>query len=521
LQAVNLFTKPLMMSDAVSLRDGHYKTYTFGALFGLSSIILVAFYATRETVFQQTFYKPSLAQYNTFMSNGWTPTCACATPPTYADGVELNVPIYANFSTNFCTAISALSDYLSNGTLRKESDSAALLYYFSLRTLSRICDAEAQATNLALTGFMPAEIGPTLMSEPSLTSLMTRSMVIHVDNGFVDGGLSLVAVASAGHLPPKFGADISSGALARSPENCSCNALVLANLPLRQAYDPCSFLPSFDVRNGSDPAVGTWASCNMDRNAVVFPMSLFLVDAFYEQFGVPPEVYQPLQRFPLWENVTTSTVFADLLNIAIGAYFAGSAGHGDYDFGNLRPGLITVTYDRYFEACAPHSCVVTYSDTPSAIQLITIMLGVISGLQTVLMLSVDRGYDWLCKAWCDRRALAARDHTRKCAGSSRIGDDDVDDSDEDSDGAPARSPAVRFDEAAISLTEVQARAATGAADAVFSQAPPAWASVSRSRTVVGVPMGLQVAPPLAVVAVGPPASAGPGASSRPLPNPTR
>jgi hypothetical protein len=249
--------------------------------------------------------------------------------------------------------------------------------------------------------------------------------------------------------------------------------------------EPCSFLAAFDTRNASDPDVRTTWTCSLERNLWLFPLSLLLQDAFYEQFGVPPEVYHPLQNFPLSENVTAATTFGSYIAGAVSAYFTGPP--NAWNYAELQPGVLTVNYDRYFAACAPQSCVVTYTDTPSAIQLITIMLGVISGLQTVLMLSVDRGYDWLCKAWCDRRALAARDNQRKKRGASSGRGDDDDDSDEDSDGAPAGSPAVRANDAAFGLAQLQARAASAAADAAISQALPGGTSVSRSRTVVVVP----------------------------------
>jgi len=438
LQAVNLFTKPLMMSDDGSLRDGRYKTFAFAAIFGIVAIVLVAVYATRQTVFQQTAYKPTLAQFDGFVAKGWAPVCSCSKPPTFADAVQLNVPAFANFTTNVCASLVGLANYFNANLTFTQTNTAALLYFYVLRPLAYICTGERLGTNLGLREILPLEIGPSILDEPALTSLAVNSMVAHIDTGFQAGGQALSQVSLGAYLPPLLRTDMSWGALSRSPENCSCNPVVVGGLPPLQAMEPCSFLAAFDTRNASDPDVRSTWTCSLERNLWLFPLSLLLQDAFYEQFGVPPEVYQPLQRFPLSENVTATTPFGSYVAGAVSAYFTGPPNAWNYAV--LQPGVLTITYDRYFAACAPNSCVVTYSDTPSAIQLITIMLGVISGLQTVLMLSVDRGYDWLCKAWCDRRALAAsNDKRKKRVGSSCNGDDDADDSDEDRDGGDGAS----------------------------------------------------------------------------------
>jgi hypothetical protein len=144
-------------------------------------------------------------------------------------------------------------------------------------------------------------------------------------------------------------------------------------------------------------------------------------------------VYSAFQSFATpTNNVSADDVFLSVLDTSVSAYFPGQANF--WDFNTLQPGILTLNYPRYYAACAPESCIVTYSSTPSAIQLITIMLGVISGLQTVLVIAVDRGYEYCFRARCDRRAVQAK-AARSAAARGGSGDgahgasSDSDDSD--------------------------------------------------------------------------------------------
>jgi hypothetical protein len=48
------------------------------------------------------------------------------------------------------------------------------------------------------------------------------------------------------------------------------------------------------------------------------------------------------------------------------------------------PGVLEVRYSDYFAACAPRSCTYFYFGPPTAIQLLTTVLGLLGGLSTVL-----------------------------------------------------------------------------------------------------------------------------------------
>jgi hypothetical protein len=49
-----------------------------------------------------------------------------------------------------------------------------------------------------------------------------------------------------------------------------------------------------------------------------------------------------------------------------------------------QPGVLNVDYGAYFAQCAPASCAYTLTGSPSAVQLITSVLGLIGGLATLL-----------------------------------------------------------------------------------------------------------------------------------------
>jgi hypothetical protein len=304
--------------------------------------------------------------------------------------------------------------------------------------LAAICYAEQVALSLAVGASLTTQIGPTLLDLPTLNHTTYQFMTMQVGNGFTAGSPRVQAAGlSASSVLPVFRADMSYGALSRNPANCSCNVLALASVTPLQAARPCTYQASFDTRNSTNAR--TWWGCNLDLNAVSFPISLLLRDDFYTQFGIPPAAYEPLQAFDGSDNITAGTTFQMLYYASLSGYYPGSPGQWDYS--QLRPGLVAVDYERYYSACAPQSCIVTYSARPSAIQLITIMLGVISGLQTVLMLTVDKGYDLLLRGYCRRRvraaAAASRAKTRAAGhtrGSAANGSGETDSDDSDGDG---------------------------------------------------------------------------------------
>jgi hypothetical protein len=452
---VNLFAKPLLVSDGDSLRDGRYKTFAFAGGFTLTAVVLIAFYASKETVFQQTVFKPSLHEYQSFEG---VPSCVCSQTPRYGDGLTLNIPGLANFSTNVCGSLTNLQQIFINHSLFTSSNPAALMYAY-LTPLASICYAEQVAINLAVDASLTTEVGPTLLDFPTFNHTAFKFVTAQLDSGFTAGAPQPQAtMLAASSTMPTLRSDASYGALARTPANCTCSALTLATASPLEAVSPCQYQASFDKRSGTDAA--TWWGCNFDRNTMFFPITLLLQDEFYAQFGIPPAEYRPLQQFAGAENVTAADTFQSLFFASLSAYYPGPIGLWDYS--RLQPGLLTIDYPSYYSACAPQSCIVTYSARPSAIQLITIMLGVISGLQTVLMLTVDKGYDFFLREYCRKRARAAaaaaksqQPHTSgRARGGSGDSESDGDSDDSDGDGEGSASVAPAFSGAASGSHQV-------------------------------------------------------------------
>jgi hypothetical protein len=441
LSSVNLFAKPLLVSDGDSLRDGRYKTFAFAGSFTLAAVVLIAFYASKETVFQQTVFKPSLHEYQSFEG---VPSCVCSQTPRYGDGLTLNIPGQANFSTNVCNSLTGLQQIVINHSLITSSNPAALMVAY-LTPLAAICFAEQIAINLAVDASLTTEVGPTLLDFPTFNHTAFKFVTAQLDAGFTAGAPQPQAtMLAASSTMPTFRSDASYGALARTPANCTCSALTLATATPLEAVNPCQYQASFDTRTTVDAE--TWWDCNFDRNTMFFPAALLLQDAFYNQFGIPPSEYRPLQQFAGAENVTAADTFQSLFFASLSVYYPGSVGRWDYS--RLQPGLLTIDYASYYSACAPQSCIVTYSARPSAIQLITIMLGVISGLQTLLMLTVDKGYDFLLREYCRRRARSAAAAAKlpRLHESGRThdnsGNSESDDNSDDSDGGGHASASV-------------------------------------------------------------------------------
>lgn len=65
------------------------------------------------------------------------------------------------------------------------------------------------------------------------------------------------------------------------------------------------------------------------------------------------------------------------------------------DLSALGPGVLSFDYPTYYSQCRPSSCSWTYQQPPQFIPALTTSLGLASGLQTVLMLLIGKGLNFL------------------------------------------------------------------------------------------------------------------------------
>jgi len=434
LESVNLFSKPILLSDKRSVREGRFKTYTFGVLFGVTAISLIAFYALRETVSQSTIYYPTLAQYQGLLAQGDSPTCTCQHSTYVGAGSSIFIPPAGDAGLNLCQSITALGTSVNTTSgFLFATDTSTLFAYSFLMPMVEVCAAYAQGLNAGLMSAFEQPLGPQLLTPDSFNETAYAAFLTGISRNFAALSTVFTPIAVGTYLPAMSLINHAFGASNHTPANCSCDPSYLAHLgPREAALRGCSFRISFDTRPLD--LANSWWSCSANVNFMRFPVSLFLLPSFYEAIGAPASLVPQLTRFVGAENITMYTMFQDFITGSIELLYPTTPG-GGLSVNQLQPGIYVPDYDRYYATCQPSECTTIFTSRPSAIAAVTTALGVISGAQTVLRVAVDYGLEVLFR-WLEQRKAKKQGRTL-----SEGSDDDDSDSDAggDGDGFDAKS----------------------------------------------------------------------------------
>lgn len=393
----NLFSRPVILDDEEANRRGRMKTWIFLPLLGVTAIIILAFYATAPTLVTGTLNEPDVATLLEYTQ--YAPSCPCSTgAQTVQSAATLNIPPALNFSSNVCHSIlqvvgscggadvGARAWFNCTGTLQ-----GALLYSVS-NYLGYVAYEYWQGMTAATSDTYGTSLGSLLLMPQDLNATIQLVTLQQMQE--------FNAVLTAAFAPVHFGfranivteVDQSVGSLAQSPPGCSCQGSFMSLDPVAQLNNPCYFTPAYDTR----PGIAPWSTCNIGENTLLFPLILFSLPETYEMLSIPPDVALAWMNFTGIASFTNATRAMDFFhNISFTLFEENEFGQPDTN--RLKNGFVDVDFAAHFASCNPQVCTYSYRGRPSFVAALTTALGVISGLQTLLTLLVDKGYDTVVK----------------------------------------------------------------------------------------------------------------------------
>lgn len=183
--------------------------------------------------------------------------------------------------------------------------------------------------------------------------------------------------------------DPSHNATLRNPPGCSCttSAVTPGSSPIDYSMQRggCNFSAAFDVRPS---AAGTamW-TCAAGSDLESFPLDLLQTPALYTDVLGITSSPASFTGFAVYPNITT---WGDAALQAVDYMFLPGGA-----FVQLAPGLLTFNYADYFQACNPSTCEFTVISRGTFATVIAAALGVLSGVNTILMLVIDRAVDFV------------------------------------------------------------------------------------------------------------------------------
>jgi len=417
LHSVNLFVRPVVVSDAAVVARGRLKTWVFAVCFVVTVLALLIVNLVQEATVQRTVLWPSASEYAAMAE--YAPVCGCSVQNTQLHDVgTLNLPPEANFSLNAASALMQLYDLCGsvlptpgNTSLGRcvGTDAGALAWVAYLQPLAIVSYSFARhfAEYTAATLALP--VGASLMAPAALEAYVQDAVLQQMRLFWLlaSQGLQGITAVATLSVPPAY--ELTAGARVTYPPGCTCAASVGNPSPAAQANNQCFFQPAFDSRPTSN-YTATWV-CNTPVSLVFFPMELLLLNATYEALALPP----PYTQFM---NFSGAAAFSDTSGVNSTGFnafvFQSVAAIFPLDQASvpmpvsLTPGFLDVNFDAHYATCRPSSCTYVHTARPTAATAATAVLGVISGAQTVLMLLVDRGVDFVC-ARRDRRRKAGED----------------------------------------------------------------------------------------------------------------
>lgn len=395
--SVNLFSTAVVLSDPEVLARGRNKTWIFATCFVVAALTLFILSVSQEQVFRIVVNLPSWEQYTGIAQ--FYPECPCGNPHTKAgEFVQLNVTPATNFSQNACKPLLRLlsacittEDFFASNVCTT-SDVGALLWANYAEALAFMCYTSDSQLTGSIDGILEAPVGATLLDGDALQNFAARTTLAGLQSFYAATGTvshAVTAIAAIGCTPAY---ELTFGAVERTPANCTCHATeYYSPSPSQQHNVGCRFRAAFDSRPGN---YSTFWTCDNAHNTDFFPMEIFVRNETYAALGLPPP-YDEFTDFVGAEDIAGITLSQFVLNVY--SQFFQSFHNGLPNTALLQPGFVTTDFRAHFDTCSPQSCTYVYQDRPTLVAAITTLLGLLSGLQAVLTLLVDRGYDAVFK----------------------------------------------------------------------------------------------------------------------------
>lgn len=383
------------MSDADVLSRGHRKTWIFAVAFAITALTLFILNVTQQQVFRISVERPTFEQYQHMAV--FHPQCPCGNPDTtLAAFTRLNVSASANMSINACSPITQLIDVCGTvGNACTQENAGALLWANYLMTMSSICHTFAGQFAKSIDNTYSESVGVVLLDPLGLQSFAEHAALLNLQvfQAAIGSVYQPVVSLSTVQVMPAF--ELTYGSSLQTPANCTCHGPDTDHLsPSQQHNNGCHFKAAFDSREGD--AFATW-SCNNAFDTLCFPLALLAMDSTYALMGIPPP-YTQFTNF-VGADPSTALIFANFLEQSLATiFFIDESGNTTFiDPSQLRPGFVVTDFAAHYATCQPQECTYVYQDRPGLLTAVTTLLGLISGIQTVLTILIDRGYDYVFK----------------------------------------------------------------------------------------------------------------------------
>jgi len=422
--AYNRFPEYAAVDDDEAVSCGRAKTLVFIAVL----VVLLARYWTfnlsQVLVAQHTLLEPSAAAYDAVVD--YAPACTCRRPAPLREFVTFDLPPQANFSRNACAWVVAAYDACA-AAARGDNDTAAgtlpvapcntrrpdgspnapamVLVAAFLPAMAQMCTrlntTLTEAVGIALDS---ATLGLTLLAPEDFANAVDIAIATELHRAQISATSLLQVLRSISDALAVSSVDLSFGghgycAYNRpyTASNFSC-ATALAGPPSATAYAPIlsgvRFRAAFDTRPPppEDPcALSTW-SCGLPASMVGqpdsyggspiatlgFPLSLLNETTWVEVLRLPR------RECPHTLSGPALTGYSQLFQVVQNYVLEPGAQL------RVRPGILTLDYDAYFEACNPKQCVYYTEDAASWSQILFNLLQEdIGGLLEAVVLYVE------------------------------------------------------------------------------------------------------------------------------------
>jgi hypothetical protein len=385
----NLFQVNVVVDDPVMLLAGKVKTWVFIAFFTLLVLALMIIYVLTPQASRGNVDKPSYAQYQSIKQ--WSPQCACTNSLHLGSVASIGFPPMGNASLNACKTITAIATECGVTPGCGTNDAAALFVGTVLQGSLYLCAVMSIAQETFTRNIQRTTLGADLLSESDLNDTVVHTTVTELQKL----QLSTLAVSSSLITYPYSipNIELSWGATFKTPANCTCfhgNGFNGMPRAIFNGSALCIFHAAFDWR--PSPTGDYEWSCDAIGNMRTFPFEL--LDApLYQMLALPP----PYERFIFLSDPAKPTMY-DLVNKLATYYFAQDGVNTDYTTLNANV-TMNISHEAYFSACNPSSCVYTTFGTPTFASASTAALGVVGGLQSVLMIIIGIAVDrWVYRS---------------------------------------------------------------------------------------------------------------------------
>jgi hypothetical protein len=389
--SIDLFPKTLVSENPEIRSSSHRKSIAFLITMPLAAVGIILWFMLTPQLQNVSVPNPSYSDYLNILPYG--PICTCRQQDLhYVSILNFTLPAVTDPEHNMCKPVRAMYTFCEQPDLPCfASEAASLFHILYLRSFAVLCLSIEVGAQALLDNIYSVPLGPTLLDPHALNDTIFTDVLDQVQK-FVLQGVSLKAA-----LPSVAGNtivgtfDASYGSSNNYPVGCNCTSSAFtpgvkpSQLAVGEGF--CTFQAAFDSQ-GYIP----W-TCSVAENLILFPLALFQTPQLYTLLGMPDASNHT--SFAL--NANSTTFYAALTDVMGALNGFSQANQSTYTLAQLNTSLLQYSHAQYYRSCEPFECRYNYNAAPTLIAGLAVAFGVISGVQSVLMLTIDQTFDWLCK----------------------------------------------------------------------------------------------------------------------------